>query len=298
MSARRVLMVEPHGFRSNPETVLDNAFQAARVEPDPARVEEAARAEFVALKDALLAIGVQVDVHVPPNSATPDAVFPNNWFTTSPDGTLVLYPMRARSRRGERWPALVTWLGERYPTVVDLTATETGGAFLEGTGSLVIDEPSRIVYASVSSRTDPRLVAQWAERFGYAPHIFRAADRAGREVYHTNVVMGLGERWAVVCGKAIRAPEERAGVQDSLEKTGHDVVQITLDQMHDFCGNVLELENPKGEKFVVMSERARRSFRPDQLAALSRHAEPLHVDLTTIETYGGGSARCMLAELH
>ena len=291
-------MVDPLGFRSNPETALDNAFQVAPSVPDTAPVEEAARAEFEALKNALLAVGVQVETHVPPNAATPDAVFPNNWFTTSADGTLVLYPMRALSRRDERWPALVTWLGERYPTVVDLRATETRGAFLEGTGSLVIDEPSRIVYASVSSRTDPGLVAEWAKRFGYAPHVFRAADRDGREVYHTNVVIGLGDKWAVVCGEAIRAPEERARVVESLEKTGHDVVQITLDQMHDFCGNVLELENGNGEKFVVMSERARRSFQPEQLAALSRHAAPLHVDLTTIETFGGGSARCMLAELH
>ncbi len=298
MSARRVLMVDPLGFRSNPETVEDNAFQTHRVEPDPTRVEEAARAEFLALRDALRVAGVEVDVHVPPNATTPDAVFPNNWFTTSPDGTLVLYPMRARSRRGERWPALVTWLGERYATVVDLTGAETGGAFLEGTGSLVIDERERIVYASVSSRTDPRLVAEWSERFGYAPRIFRAADRDGSEVYHTNVVMGLGEAWAVVCGDAIRSPEDRGRIQESLEKTGHEVVLITLDQMHDFCGNVLEVENSNGERFVVMSERARRSFRHDQLAALSRHAKPLHVDLTTIETYGGGSARCMLAELH
>ena len=298
MSARRVLMVDPLGFRSNPETALDNAFQVAPSGPDTAPVEEAARAEFEALKNALLTVGVQVEIHVPPNAATPDAVFPNNWFTTSSDGTLVLYPMRALSRRDERWPALVTWLGERYPTVIDLRATETRGAFLEGTGSLVIDEPSRIVYASVSSRTDPGLVVEWAKRFGYAPRIFRAADRDGREVYHTNVVMGLGDKWAVVCGEAIRAPEERARVIESLEKSTHDVVQITLDQMHDFCGNVLELENGNGEKFVVMSERARRSFRPEQLAALSRHAAPLHVDLTTIETFGGGSARCMLAELY
>ncbi|HKY61123.1 MAG TPA: arginine deiminase-related protein [Gemmatimonadota bacterium] len=298
MAARRVLMVDPLGFRSNPETIEDNAFQGARVEPDPARVETAARAEFQGLRDALLANGVEVHVHVPINASTPDAVFPNNWFTTSPDGTLVLYPMRAHNRRGERWPTLVKWLGERYPTIVDLTGSETGGAFLEGTGSLVIDEPARIVYASVSSRTDPRLVSEWADRFGYAPHLFRAAGRDGREVYHTNVVMGLGDGWAVVCGEAIRSPEDRARIEESLARTDHEVVQITVDQMHDFCGNVLGLENSKGERFIVMSERARRAFRPDQLAALSRHAEPLYVDLTTIETHGGGSARCMLAELH
>jgi hypothetical protein len=291
-------MVDPLGFRSNPETLEDNAFQAPEVAPEPARLEAGARAEFMALRDALLAIGVQVDVHVPLNAATPDAVFPNNWFSTRPDGTLVLYPMRARNRRRERWPALVTWLGQRYPTVVDLTRSETEGVFLEGTGSLVIDEPSRIVYASVSSRTDPGLVAEWSARFGYTPHIFRATGRDGREVYHTNVVMGLGDGWAVVCAESVRSQEDRDRVQESLVRTGHEVVQITLDQMHDFCGNVLGLENHEGERFVVMSERAHRSFRPDQLAVLSRHAQPLHVDLTTIETHGGGSARCMLAELH
>jgi hypothetical protein len=291
-------MVDPLGFRSNPETAVDNVFQTAGDAPDPARVEAAARTEFTALKELLLSAGIEVDVHVPPNATTPDAVFPNNWFTTSADGKLVLYPMRAPARRGERWPALVAWLGERYPTVVDLTASETGGAFLEGTGSLVIDEPSQMVYASVSSRTDPRLVNEWAERFGYSPRIFHATDREGREVYHTNVVMGLGEEWAVLCSEAIRSPADRARVSESLTDAGHDLIEITLDQMHDFCGNVLELENRKGEKFVVMSERARRSFRPDQLTRLTRHARPLHVDLTTIETHGGGSARCMLAELH
>lgn len=296
MSARRVLMVDPLGFRSNPETLADNAFQAPDVDPDG--VEQAARAEFLALRGALLEAGVEVEVHVPPNPATPDAVFPNNWFTTSQDGTLVLYPMRARSRRGERWPALVAWLGERYPTLVDLTDTEKEGAFLEGTGSLVIDERSRIVYASVSSRTDPRLVSEWSERFAYAPYIFHAAGRDGREVYHTNVMMALGSGWAVVCSEAIRSPEERGRVLEALARTGHEIVRITLDQMHDFCGNVLELENPEGERFMVMSERARKAFRTDQLATLSRHARSLHVDLTTIETHGGGSARCMLAELH
>ena len=290
-------MVDPLGFRSNPETALDNAFQTARDALDPARVEADARSEFTALREILMAAGVEVDVHVPPNAATPDAVFPNNWFTTSPDGKLVLYPMRAPTRRDERWPALVAWLAERYPTVVDLTASETGGAFLEGTGSLVIDERSRMVYASVSSRTDPRLVNEWAERFGYRPRIFHATDREGREVYHTNVVMGLGDEWAVLCGEAIRSPDERAQVSASLEATGHDLIAISLDQMHDFCGNVLELENSEGRKLVVMSERARRSFRPDQLSRLTQYAQPLHVDLTTIETHGGGSARCMLAEL-
>ncbi len=291
-------MVDPVGFRANPDTADDNVFQKpGGIAVDPA-VETAARSEFDALRAALESRGIEVDVHVPANAGTPDAVFPNNWFSTARGGTLVLYPMRAATRRGERRPELVAWLSERYPEVVDLTGPETRGRYLEGTGSLVIDEPGRIVYASGSRRTDPMLVVEWAERFDYAPVIFAARDRDGREVYHTNVVMGIGTDWAVLCDEAIRLPDERDRVRSSLAETDHEVVAITLDQMHDFCGNVLELENREGKRFVVMSDRAQRSFRSDQLGTLAGHAEPLHVDLTTIETHGGGSARCMLAELH
>lgn len=291
-------MVDPLGFRANPETATDNAFQAPGTsEADPA-LEIAARTEFEALRAALEVLGIAVDVHVPANAGTPDAVFPNNWFSTLGDGTLVLYPLRAGTRRPERRPEIVSWLIERYPKVVDLTGAEAEGRYLEGTGSLVIDEPSLIVYASVSRRTDPGLVSDWAEHFEYAPVMFAALDRDGREIYHTNVVMGLGTGWAVVCVEAIASAGDRDRVLGSLVETNHEIVEITLDQMHDFCGNVLELENEGGKKFVVMSDRAHRSFRGDQIEALARHAEPLHVDLTTIETHGGGSARCMLAELH
>ncbi|MGH7558235.1 MAG: citrulline utilization hydrolase CtlX [Gemmatimonadota bacterium] len=298
MAAHRVLMVDPVGFRANPDTAEDNVFQKPGMTAVDPAVETAARSEFTALRRALERRGIEVAIHVPSNAGTPDAVFPNNWFSTARDGTLVLYPMRAATRRGERRPELVAWLSERYPKVVDLTGPEADGRYLEGTGSLVIDEPSRIVYASVSRRTDPVLVSEWAERFDHVPVIFAARDRDGREIYHTNVVMGIGMGWAVVCDEAIQLPGERDRLLGSLADTDHEVVEISLDQMHDFCGNVLELENEDGKRFVVMSDRAHRSFRADQLAMLTRHTEPLHVDLTTIETHGGGSARCMLAELH
>ncbi len=298
MPTRHVLMVEPVGFRANPETATDNAFQRGAASPD-SRVERAARAEFEALVAALRARGVEVETLIPQaNPPTPDAVFPNNWFSTRPDGTLVLYPMRAPSRRAERRAAFVEWLRRDYPDIVDLSPAEEDGRFLEGTGSLVIDDPHGLVYASLSERTDPDLVEAWAERFDHTPIIFAARDRDGRPVYHTNVAMSVGTAWAVLTAEAIADDGQQAEVRDALQETDHETIEITLDQMHDFCGNVLEVENDRGERIVVMSDRAHGAFRSDQLEALRRHAAILHVDLATIETHGGGSARCMLAELH
>ncbi|MDX1622818.1 MAG: arginine deiminase-related protein [Gemmatimonadota bacterium] len=297
MAARRVLMVEPVGFRSNPETAADNAFQEPVPEGEEAAVAEKAQDEFDRLREALEERGVEVEVLAPADASTPDAVFPNNWFTTR-DGTLILYPMRSPARRRERRPEFVESLKERYPEVVDLSAEEGMGRFLEGTGSLVIDEGAKRVYAAASARTDPGLVERWAKRFGYEPVMFAAFDRDGIEIYHTNVVMSVGERWAVSCGEAIAETVDRSEVLASLFETGHETFEISLEQMHDFCGNVLEVENGEGEKLIVMSERAYEAYTPEQRAVLERHAGIVHVDLSTIERHGGGSARCMLAELN
>lgn len=290
-------MIEPIGFRANPETAGDNAFQLPSDDSELA-VEIAAREEAAALRDALESRGVEV-VWRPAqgNREAPDAVFPNNWFSTHSGGTLVLYPMRAPNRRGERRAELVDALRQRYPEVVDLTGHEHEGRFLEGTGSLVIDEAARIVYASESPRTDPGLVEAWAERLEYDPIIFRAYDAGGRPIYHTNVLLSVGTDWAVVCVEAID-PLDRSEVLATLAETGHDTIDISLDQMGSFCGNVLELENDRGGKLVAMSDRAFHAFSDEQRAALAAHAELVHADLTTIETHGGGSARCMIAELH
>lgn len=290
-------MVAPVGFAANPETADDNAFQRP-IEGDVEAVRRKAKAEFDRMVATLRDRGVEVEVFTPPDGATTDAVFPNNWFSTSSDGTLLLYPMRAPSRRRERRPELVETLRGRYGTVIDLTGEEASDRFLEGTGSLVVDEAGRIVYANTSSRTDPDLAEDWAERFGHDLVMFRARDRDGREVYHTNVVMSVGTDWAVVCGAAIEESVDRSEVLATLAETGHETIEITLDQMHEFCGNVLELENAKGKRLIVMSERAQAAYRPDQLEILAKHAEIIAIDLTTIETHGGGSARCMLAELY
>ncbi len=291
-------MIEPIGFRSNPETVADNAFQRPPGGESPQALEIAAREEFARLRDALDSRGVEVTWRpAAADRESPDAVFPNNWCSTHGGGKLVLYPMMAPSRRRERREEIVDALRERYPDVVDLTSHETDNRFLEGTGSLVIDERSGIVYANESPRTDRRLVHEWAQRMGFEPIVFRASDAGGRPIYHTNVVMSVGSRWAVVCADAID-PLDRSEVVASLAETGHETLFISLEQMAAFCGNVLELENDRGEKLVVMSDRAFHAFTNEQRAALEGHAELVHADLATIETHGGGSARCMLAELY
>ena len=298
MPARRVLMIEPIGFRSNPETVADNAFQRAPGGESPQALEIAAREEFARLREVLESRGVEVEWRpAAADRESPDAVFPNNWFSTHRDGKLVLYPMMAPSRRRERREEVVDALRERYPDVVDFTSHEADDRFLEGTGSLVIDERAGIVYASESPRTDRRLVYEWAERMGLAPIVFRATDATGRPIYHTNVVMSVGSEWAVVCADAID-PLDRSEVLASLAETGRETLFLSLEQMAAFCGNVLELENERGDTLVVMSTRAFHAFTREQRSALEKHAELVHADLATIETHGGGSARCMLAELY
>jgi hypothetical protein len=291
-------MIEPVGFRSNPETAADNAFQRPPGDESPQVIEIAAREEFARLREALESRGVEVVWRAAAaNLEAPDAVFPNNWFSTHAGGTLVLYPMMAPSRRLERRGEIVASLRESYPLIVDLTASEAEGRYLEGTGSLVIDERARIVYAGESPRTDRRLVEAWAERMGYEPVIFRATDAEDRPIYHTNVVMSVGSDWAVLCVEAVD-PLDRSEVLATLAESGHETIDISLEQMEAFCGNVLELESDKGERLVVMSDRAFHAFTDEQREILGSHAELVHADLTTIETHGGGSARCMIAELH
>jgi hypothetical protein len=291
-------MIEPVGFRSNPETAADNAFQRPPGHESPQAIEIAAREEFARLREALESHGVEVIWRAAAaNREAPDAVFPNNWFSTHAGGTLVLYPMMAPSRRLERRAEIVTALRESYPLIFDLTASEAEGRYLEGTGSLVIDELAQIVYASESPRTDRRLVEAWAARMGYEPVIFRAIDGADRPIYHTNVVMSVGSDWAVLCVEAVD-PLDRSEVLAMLAESGHETIDISLEQMEAFCGNVLELENDGGGRLVVMSDRAFHAFTTEQREILSSRAELVHVDLTTIETHGGGSARCMIAELY
>lgn len=295
-----VLMIRPARFGANAETAATNAFQRGAV-AEAATVLAQARAEFDGLVAALRANGVEVLVlEDPPEPARPDAVFPNNWISFHADGTVVLYPLLAPSRRAEVRPEVLEELQRRGLAaprrVLDLRA-EAGAEFLEGTGSLVLDRAARVAYACLSPRTSPTLLARFCAALGYRARAFHASDARGVPIYHTNVMMAVGTRCALVGLEAIPDARERAEVAAELTATGHELVALTQAQLDEFAGNVLELRSRAGEALLVLSARARRALRPDQRAVLERHARLVSADLTTIETHGGGSARCMLAEV-
>ena len=304
--ADAVLMVRPQAFGYNPETALTNTFQrAAELEPGVA-ARDLARAEFARLEHALESEGISVcAVEDTAQPAKPDAVFPNNWLSFHADGTLVLYPMHSPSRRLERRTdvvdAVVKRLGFRVSHLLDLTHHEEHGRFLEGTGSLVLDHRQRVAYACASPRTHPGLVAEWARELKYDPVIFHAADRSGTPFYHTNVLMCIGERAAIVGSVAIAAGD-RERVLARLRASDREILEIGHDEIERFAGNVLELgtwdEALGDSRVLVMSEAARRSLSAEAFAQLSGCTDTvLLVPVPTIEKLGGGSVRCMLAEV-
>lgn len=295
----RVIMIRPVRFTSNPETAASNSFQAEIGSRDPAEIRAAARAEFDGLVAQLEQAGVEVAVFEDlAEPYTPDALFPNNWLTTHADGTAVLYPMQAPSRRKERRPDILDALesdGFRIAQRVDLGPEEGKGRFLEGTGSLILDRPGRVAYACLSPRTDAGLFEEWCQRFGYRPEAFRAvAD--GTAIYHTNVMMWIGQSLACACLEAIPDPGERERIRTSLEQSGRELIEIRKEQMAAFAGNMLELRDASGNAVLALSQAARNSLDEDQRARLEARARLVSADITTIETYAGGSVRCMLAE--
>jgi hypothetical protein len=298
VSTSCVLLIRPAAFGHNPETAASNAFQS--VGPAPADVNERARREHDGLVSALVDAGVETivvdDTPVPPR---PDALFPNNWVSFHEDGTVVLYPLEAPGRRLEVRLEVVETVERRAGLarrrLVDLREGSEG--FLEGTGSLVLDRPARRAFACLSSRTAPALLERFGHELEHEVVSFHALDAAGRPIYHTNVMLALGEGLAVVCSESIREPAERGRVLAALAQGGRELVEITLEQVGEFAGNVLPLRSRDGEPRIVLSERARRAFTPAQTRVLERHGALVSAPLDTIETIGGGSARCMLAEV-
>ena len=292
-----VLMVRPAAFGYNEETAVNNAFQQKGTGTD---IQAEARRESDAYIGLLESSGINVvaaeDTAEP---HTPDSVFPNNWFSTHDDGTLVLYPMFAENRRLERKPAVLEAIKANFDVkrIVDLTHYEEEGKFLEGTGSMVLDRAGRIVYACRSPRTNEEVLRDFCESLGYSPLMFDASDAGGRQIYHTNVMMHIGSDTAVVCMESIGDAEERARVRSSLEESGRTIVEITHGQMEHFAGNMLELRSSRGEACLVMSKTARIALSEDQLSVLGSGRRLITPDLDCIEMNGGGSARCMLAEL-
>lgn len=292
-------MIRPAAFGFDPETADSNVFQQ-RPDFHPEEVQDLAVAEFDEMVGLLLREGIDVNVFVDsPLPEKPDAVFPNNWFSTHPDGAVVIYPMQSQSRRAERNDGVIDQLvadGWLIDEVLDLSLYEREDLFLEGTGSMVIDRIGGKVYACLSSRTHPELLDAIAYELDLVELTFHA-EAEGMPVYHTNVMMAIGTKWAVVCADAIVDASERETVLSSLKATGRDVVEISLEQMSVFAGNMLELENSDGEHLIVMSESARASLEPSQLDRLGKCGKIVAIPVPTIEAVGGGSVRCMIAEV-
>lgn len=300
--ASAVLMIRPVRFESNPLTAESNKFQGKNPN-SPEQQQQAAAREFDDLKAALESNGIQViDIDDTAEPHTPDAIFPNNWVSFHADGTVVLYPMEAPNRRTERRPDIIESLSTQYGfqvrEILDLSAHENQGQYLEGTGSLVLDRVNHIAYACLSSRTHLDALGDFAHRMDYEVVAFDAVDREGSPIYHTNVLMNVGETLAVICDEAIPREDQRAAVLESLQKTGHEVISLSFAQMESFAGNMLELRSSSGQRVIAMSEQARRSLTPAQLERIEANAKVVSAPIDQIESSAGGSVRCMLAEVH
>ncbi len=300
--ASRVLMIRPVRFESNPLTAASNRFQGI-AELDADAQQAAALREFDGLVDALRGVGIEVIVvEDTPEPHTPDSIFPNNWISLHADGRVVLYPMEAENRRTERRMDVVEYLDEQLglqvTEIVDLTQHEDSGHYLEGTGSMVLDRVNRVAYACLSSRTHFDPLGEFAQRLNYDVVAFDAVDSDGVPIYHTNVLMNVGEKLAVICDVAIPREEQRDAVLGQLRDTGHEVISLSYDQLESFAGNMLELRNDQGERVVAMSQQAFDSLNDEQQRALRANGKIVCTPLDNIESSAGGSVRCMLAEVH
>ena len=297
-----ILMIRPASFRMNEETAVNNYFQS-ETQLDPRMVVGAAQREFDEFVALLKAKGVNVIVveDIKEND-TPDALFPNNWISMHEDGKVGLYPMFAENRRRERREDILDVLEENgfeISEVIDYSSAEEEEVFLEGTGSLILDRENDIAYCALSDRADEELLIEFCEDFEYTPIIFGAyqsSDNKRLPIYHTNVMMCVADRFAVICLDSIDDKKERKAVKEQLKSNGKTIVAITEKQMHEFAGNMLQVKAKNGPA-LVMSDRAYRSLQPDQIKTLESFGPIIHPKLDIIETCGGGSARCMMAEI-
>lgn len=298
-----LLMVRPSSFRMNEQTAVNNYFQSDSELGAEAIVQEA-RVKFDAMVTALRGAGVEVVVFdEPEGSDTPDALFPNNWISMHADKRVALYPMYAENRREERREEVLDLLekeGFQIEEIVDYTSAEEEGFFLEGTGSMILDHINRIAYCALSERADEELFIEFCEDFEYTPCTFNAYQSVNEKrlrIYHTNVMMCVADRYAVVCLECIDDASERKQLKKQLKDAGKTIVAITEDQMHQFAGNMLQVGDQGGNPLLVMSDTAYNSLRPDQLRILESFNPIIHPELNLIEQCGGGSARCMMAEI-
>ena len=296
-----VLMIEPVAFGYNAQTAENNYFQ---VEQKGADTQSKALVEFNNFVEKLRNKGINViAVKDTLEPHTPDSIFPNNWVSFHKDGKVVLYPMFAPNRRAERRMDILETLknnGFKITEIDDFTASENENKFLEGTGSMIFDHDNKIAYGSVSLRLDEELFKEFCTKYGFTPVVFHSYQNAGDQrlpIYHTNVMMCVADKFVVICLDCIDDELEREKVQEVIKSSGKEIIEISEDQLQQFAGNMLQVQNSEGKKFLVMSQTAYQSLKPEQINSIEKYCEIIYSDLNTIEVNGGGSARCMLAEV-
>jgi hypothetical protein len=296
-----VLMIEPIAFGYNAETAKNNYFQVEQTGSD---IQSKALAEFNTFVGKLREKGINViTIKDTLDPHTPDSIFPNNWVSFHKDGKVVLYPMFASNRRVERREDIIETIeanGFEVAEIDDWSFSETQGHFLEGTGSMIFDHDHKIAYGSVSLRLDEKLFREFCAKFGFTPVVFHSFQTVGTErlpIYHTNVMMCVADQFVVICLDCIDDELEREKVIETIKGSGKEIIEISEEQMQQFAGNMLQVQNKEGEKFLVMSQTAYQSLSSEQVSAIEKYCEIIYSDLNTIEVNGGGSARCMLAEV-
>ena len=295
-----IMMVSPTNFGHNNQTAETNLFQINEAIGDPDTIKQMALNEFNGFVDELRKHGVTVNVvYDTPEPIKPDAIFPNNWISFHSDGTVVLYPMYSENRRWERRRSIIELIGQSYEInkEIDLSHYEAENKFLEGTGSMVWDKSTKNCFACLSKRTHVEVLEDFCEKMCYHLIRFESSDDHGNPIYHTNVMFSISSKYAIVCLDSIRHEQEKEMIIHYLEEAGKEIITISMSQMFQFCGNVMELGNGKGESILAMSEKAYLSFLPEQIKIIEKYSTIVHSPLSTIEKLSGGGARCMIAEI-
>lgn len=298
-TTNHLLLIRPANFGYNEETANNNAFQS-QLAASPTQLQEQALQEFDQLVEQLQSKGIQVTVIQDSASPVkPDAIFPNNWISFHENGTIVTYPMWSKNRRLERQASIVEQMQQQFgfQEVLALEHWEDKNLFLEGTGSMILDRVHHICYACTSPRTDEVVLDQFCKELGYQKLLFQSVDDQGQAIYHTNVMMALGEDFVVIGLESIPDEGQKQQLLQSFEATGKAIVELTWEQIQAFAGNMLQVQNKQGDKFLLLSQQAYESLTPAQITTLEQYTNLLYHPIPTIETLGGGSVRCMLAEV-
>lgn len=292
-----VVMIRPHKFHPNPDTLSDNAFQSSAI-GSPLEISTQAQSEFNIAVSRLRNVGITVHDFDDMQEDTPDSVFPNNWFSTHTGGHIAIYPMHAKTRRRERRWDIIDMLKAQYRVqdIIDYSGLEQDGLALEGTGAMVLDHIGRVAYVARSNRADPILLERFCTNFNYEPIVFDACDKLGNAIYHTNVLMTIGTGYALIGLDLIANEERRKTIYNRLTESGHEIVELSEHQISEFCGNAFEMTGTDGT-VLALSQRALNALTPKQISIIEKTARLLPLKIPTIET-AGGSVRCMIAGLH